>query len=81
MSASDSVRRTRAPRGPNAFKQHDVTRAIRAVEAAGLDVARIEVDKGGKIVVIPGKPQQQPQSQNEVAANAYDEWRRTCGSN
>jgi hypothetical protein len=37
----------RKPRGPNAFKQHDVTRAVRAAKAAGIDVARIEIDKSG----------------------------------
>jgi hypothetical protein len=62
------------------FKQGDVTRAVRAVKAAGLDVARVEVDKDGKVVVITGTPQQQPQSQEDVAANAYDDWRRKCGS-
>jgi len=33
-----------------------MTRAVRAVVAAGLAVARIEVDKDGKIVIVPGKP-------------------------
>jgi hypothetical protein len=51
------ARRVRKPRGPNVFRQRDLTRAVRAVKAAGLDVARVEVDKDGKIVVILGKPQ------------------------
>jgi hypothetical protein len=72
------AKRSRKPRGPNTFKQHDVTRAVRAVQAAGVEVARVEVDKDGKIVVIAGKPQQQPQSPADTAANAYDEWRRSC---
>ncbi len=70
-------RAKRQPRGPNAFKQHDVTRAIKAAKAAGVDVAGVEIDKDGKIHVIVGKPRL---SQDDVAANAYDEWRRTCGS-
>jgi hypothetical protein len=38
------------------FKKTDVTRATRAVLAAGLDVARVEIDKSGRIVVVPGRP-------------------------
>jgi hypothetical protein len=59
----------RQPRGPNAFKQHDVTRAIRAAKAAGVDVAGVEIDKDGKIHVIVGKPRNAP-----TEANALDQW-------
>ena len=34
------------------FRQQDVTRAIKAVNAAGTKVVRIEIDKAGKIVLI-----------------------------
>lgn len=43
-------------RGPLTFKQQDVTRAVRAVVAAGVEVARVEVGKDGKIVVVAGRP-------------------------
>jgi hypothetical protein len=43
-------------RGPCTFKQNDVTRAVKAVVAAGVEVARVEVDKDGRIVVVAGKP-------------------------
>ena len=43
-------------RGPAAFKKTDVTRATRGVLAAGLNVARVEINKAGVIVVVPGKP-------------------------
>jgi hypothetical protein len=43
-------------RTPSAFKKTDVTRATRAVLAAGLDVERVEIDKSGRIVVVPGRP-------------------------
>lgn len=43
-------------RGPATFRQRDMTAAIRAVRAAGVSVARVEVDRDGKIIVIPGKP-------------------------
>jgi hypothetical protein len=42
-------------RGPTTFRQRDVAAAIRAAKAAGLDVARVEVDKAGKIVVVTAK--------------------------
>ena len=38
------------------FKQQDVTRAVRAVVAAGVQVQRVEIGKDGKIVVVTGKP-------------------------
>jgi hypothetical protein len=37
------------------FKKTDLTRATRAVLAAGLQIARVEVGKDGSIVVVPGK--------------------------
>jgi hypothetical protein len=43
-------------RAPCTFKQRDVTAAVKAVTAAGIDVARVEVDKTGRIVIIAGKP-------------------------
>lgn len=41
-------------RGSCTFRRRDVTRAVKAVVAAGLCVIRVEVDKSGKITVIPG---------------------------
>jgi hypothetical protein len=45
-------------RRPSAFKKSDVTRATKAVLAAGLDIARVEIAKDGAIIVVPGKPEQ-----------------------
>jgi hypothetical protein len=39
-------------RAPSTFRQQDVTRAVKAVAAAGMHIARIEIDKTGKIVII-----------------------------
>jgi hypothetical protein len=42
-------------RVPSTFRQQDVTRALRATVAAGIEVSRVEIDKDGKIAVIIGK--------------------------
>lgn len=42
-------------RGQCTFKQSDVTKAVKAVVAAGVAVARVEVDKNGRIVVVAGQ--------------------------
>jgi hypothetical protein len=44
------------PRRPCTFRQQDVTRALRAIAAAGAEVRRVEIDKEGKIIVVTGKP-------------------------
>lgn len=41
---------------PSSFRQQDVTRAVRAVRAAGEPVRRVEVDKSGRIVIVTGEP-------------------------
>jgi hypothetical protein len=43
-------------RGKLKFKQQDITRAIRAVRAAGIEIGQIEIAPDGRIVVRPGKP-------------------------
>ena len=39
-------------RAPSTFRQQDVTKAVKAVTAAGVHIARVEIDKSGKIVII-----------------------------
>jgi hypothetical protein len=39
-------------RTPSIFRQQDVTRAFRAAKAAGVRVARVEIDRDGKIVIV-----------------------------
>jgi hypothetical protein len=39
------------------FKQSDVTKAIKAVQSAGFDIARVEIGRDGRIIVVPGKPE------------------------
>ena len=41
-------------RAPCTFRQQDVTRAIKAVAAAGGGIARVEIDRAGRIVIVAG---------------------------
>ena len=43
-------------RGRLAFKQTDLTRALRAVSATGQPVQRVEIDREGKIVAPAFRP-------------------------
>jgi hypothetical protein len=56
-------------RQPSSFRQGDVTRAVKAVLAAGCEVARAEIDPAGKIVVVIGKP-------DDVKGEEANEWDR-----
>jgi hypothetical protein len=52
-------------RAPSTFRQQDVTRAVKAVAAAGVDIARVEIDKAGKITIIAATaPMIRPQDDN-----------------
>jgi hypothetical protein len=35
------------------FTHRDITRAVKAMKAAGVEIGRIEMDHDGKIVIIP----------------------------
>jgi len=39
-------------RAPSTFRQLDVTKAVKAVAAAGVGIVRVEIDKAGKITII-----------------------------
>ena len=60
-------------RVPLTFRQRDVTAAIRAVEAAGYTVTRIEIEKDGKIVIVPGNRRNAEQSPDQRELNEWDE--------
>jgi hypothetical protein len=42
-------------RGPQTFRQRDVTKAVKALVAAGKSVAEIRVDKTGAHIVVAGE--------------------------
>ena len=56
-------------RAPSSFRQQDVTRAIKAVRAAGSDVARVEIQKG-KIIVFTSKEA----TEQAVIPSGANEW-------
>jgi hypothetical protein len=43
------------PKGLQIFKQTDLLRVIRTFQKAGLPIARAEIDRDGKIVVVAGE--------------------------
>jgi hypothetical protein len=51
-------------------KIEDVTRAVKAVAAAGVHIARVEIDKSGKIVIITADATGRPGETKE--ANEWD---------
>ena len=58
-------------RAPSTFKRQDVTRAVKAVAAAGVGIARVEIDKAGKIIIITGETTDQPA---QASGNDLDNW-------
>jgi hypothetical protein len=47
-----------------------VTRAVKAVAAAGVGIARVEIDNAGKIVIVTGSVSHTPSKGGE--ANEWD---------
>jgi hypothetical protein len=39
-------------RTPSTFRQADITKAVKAMRAAGVCIVRVEIDKSGKIVIV-----------------------------
>lgn len=60
-------------RAPSTFRQQDVTRAVKAVIAAGCAVARVVVEKTGNIVIMTA----QAGSTGGGEAEPVNEWDTT----
>ncbi len=59
-------------RGLHAFKESDLTKAIRGARKAGLAVTRFEVDRNGRItIIIAGKAEAEPDANEwDIVTNA-----------
>jgi hypothetical protein len=57
------------------FRERDIRRAIRSVENAGKQVAAVEIDSDGKIIVIVGKPGD-VNNTSDKTTNGANEWDR-----
>ena len=66
-SQASSNRQRFMSRAPSTFRQQDVTRAVKAVVAAGVDIARVEIDKTGtiRIITVKAEPNGQVREANE----------------
>jgi hypothetical protein len=63
-------------RAPSTFRQREVTRALKAIAKSGV-AARLEIDKSGKITIIPtdGSPG------THDGSTPLDKWLAKHGSN
>jgi hypothetical protein len=63
---ADAARSRHMSRGPQSFRQNDLTKAVKALAAAGKSVAEIWVDKTGAHIVVVGAPDNpKPDNRNE----------------
>jgi hypothetical protein len=59
-------------RAPSTFRQRDLCAAIKAVLSAGREVARVEVSKDGRIIVVVTKSCREPPTDEAEAINEWD---------
>lgn len=65
-----------------AFRQRDVSRAVRAVLETGVGVARVEIGADGKISILTGKPiDGAPAGEQDVLDREWAEFEARHGSN
>jgi len=59
------------PKGLQLFKETDLRRAIKTFQKLGLPIARAEIDRDGKIVVVVGE-----ETENLTKGEGANEWDR-----
>lgn len=59
-------------KGLQIFKQTDLLRAIRTFQKAGLPIARAEIDRDGKIVVVVGDGKQESAANDNAGGESWD---------
>ena len=55
------------------FRQNDVTRAVKAVMAAGVKVERVEIDSVGKITIVTGQASGTERNEWDEVFNGEDQ--------
>ena len=65
-------------RAPSILRQGDIARAVKAVRSCGVDIARIEIDTSGKIVIVTGKPLEASNQQDELDVE-LEQWETRHG--
>lgn len=63
-------------RGPSTFRERDLVRALQGARKAGVEVARVEIGRDGKIVIVAGKP---AEASGNGEVNEWDEVLRDDG--
>jgi hypothetical protein len=58
-------------RGPHTFRQSDLTRAVKALRAAGVDIVRVEIEHD-RIVVVAGTPATTAEAALDEGVKAWD---------
>lgn len=64
---------------PATFRQRDVSRAIRAVLATGVGVARVDIGADGKISIHTGSPVSARQAEEDELDRELEEWKKKHG--
>jgi hypothetical protein len=59
-------------RGSQTFRQRDLTAALKAAKAAGCEIARVEVGKDGRIIVILANTKEQWPGNRGCSGNEWD---------
>jgi hypothetical protein len=63
-------------RSPSTFRQTDLTRAIKAARNTGVEVARAEIAKDGKIIIVIGETSGSSADIELTPDGELERWRR-----
>lgn len=61
-------------RTPATFKASDLTRAVKAARAGGVEVTRIEITKDGRIVLVQAPGVESSETMQKIDSTLANEW-------